>query len=166
MERTPSFVLNTLGKAYNVDTTHRASSADRMSFRSRQVRDVIEALGLEHYDAAAAEALLRQGVQPYTVTQVQNGLLAAKLPPASISDVLDVLDEVDADKQAKLAAKLRAKAATRPSPAAVSSVFLVLHLYAFQNDVVLWGLTRYPCHQKSQSPMTLCPTRCPLAWLW
>lgn len=80
-----------------------------MEFRSRQVRDALEALGLEEYDAAVSEALLELGLQPFTPLQVQGALRAAKLPPGHVVDVMDYLLESDSERQRGFASKLRTK---------------------------------------------------------
>lgn len=77
---------------------------------------MLDALGLDHYDDLVSAALLALGSPPFTAAQVQGALLTAKLPPSSVSDVMDVLSEPDGEKQVKLAASLKAKAAAKPNP--------------------------------------------------
>lgn len=92
--------------------------AGLMSFRTRQVRDVLESLGLGEFDDAVCGALLalgKQGVdQPFTALQVQASLRNANLRASSVANVLDVLDEADPEKREKLAATcMRAPPQTR-----------------------------------------------------
>lgn len=90
-----------------------------MSFTSRQVRTAVKTLGNTQLDDAVSAALLKLGDPPFTKSQVKNALLAAKVPPSAVADVIDYLEETDPDKQAKLVEEVKAEKMSSPAVAGV-----------------------------------------------
>lgn len=80
-----------------------------MTFRASHVRDALEVMGVGQYDDAVSAALVAIGVQPFSATQVQDALVAAKLPHSMVLSVMDYLDETDPEKQRGFALKLRSR---------------------------------------------------------